>query len=122
MTINDHSMPDAGSLLDGKQFKSMADALGDDFGAIIDEFFESCESFKNRLDESLGDGDVGRFRKICHEIKGASGLIGFRAISAAAADWEATAASGQLPADARLIETFKRLLSDTRAHVGSLEK
>ncbi len=122
MCANDHSLPDSGDLLDGKQFKSMADALGDDFGAIIDGFFESCVSFGNRLDESLGHGDVGRFRNICHEIKGASGLIGFCGIAEAAAAWENTAAGGHLSADPHLMETFKRLVSDTRAHVKSLEK
>ncbi len=118
MATIDPLRPDPGSLLDEKQFKSMSDALGEDFAGIVDDYFESCVSFGNRLDAAVDHDDVGQFRNICHEIKGASGLIGFRGIASTAAAWETAAAEGQLPDDAHLADTFARLVGETKTYVG----
>jgi HPt (histidine-containing phosphotransfer) domain-containing protein len=112
---------DGDPLLDERQFMAMRDALREDFHSIMEEFFESCEGFKGRLEDAVKETDAGQFREVCHEIKGASGLLGLRAIAQAAAGWEAAAINGQLPTDIRLVGNFEQLVINTKAHVDSLK-
>ena len=120
MIPTDGRNPDSESLLDMKQFKGMSDGLGGDFGSIIGEYFESCEEFTAKLTETIRLGEVGKFRDICHEIKGASGLLGFRGITQITTAWEASAVEGHIPQELELPEIFNHLVIKTKTLVDSL--
>ncbi|MEO7100800.1 MAG: Hpt domain-containing protein [Luteolibacter sp.] len=120
MIPTDDSSPHAGSLLDMKQFKAMSDGLGEDLGSIISDYFASCVELTAKLAEAVRLGDVEKFRDVCHEIKGASGLLGFRAIAQITADWESSAIEGHIPKDVELPKILGDLVIETKTRVNSL--
>jgi HPt (histidine-containing phosphotransfer) domain-containing protein len=95
-------------------YQSMSDALGDAFQTIIADFFRDCGGFAIRLEEYSGEGRIGELRELCHEIKGAAALLGFRGLADFAAAWETAAGIGKLPDNARIPESFRRLVTETK--------
>lgn len=109
--------PNQSPLLDPVQHQMMADALGEAFNAVAGEFFNECRRFATGLAEAAESGDASGFRELCHEIKGASALLGFSGISTCAAEWETMAKDGQVPDPGSVRERFPCLVEDTRKHV-----
>lgn len=97
----------------------MSDALGEAFQALVSDFFNDCGSFTICLAELSAKDDAGGFRELCHEIKGAAGLLGFSALSKCAANWEEHSRNGEVPGSAEVGEVFTRLVTETRTLVDS---
>lgn len=115
MTTIDATGLNPGSLIAMGHYQSMSSVLGEEFRTIIADFFRDCDGFANKLEECPSGDRIVDFRKLCHEIKGASALLGFRGIADFAAAWEAAAGNGKLPDGARVAEEFRRLVSETNA-------
>ena len=120
MTAIDATGLNPASLIAMGHYQSMSDVLGDEFQTIIADFFSDCAGFANKLEECSSEERIVDFRKLCHEIKGASALLGFRGLADFAAAWEAAAGNGKLPDGARIAEDFRRLVRDTGALLDSI--
>lgn len=111
--------PDSGPLINPKQYQDMMDALGDDdFFVFVTEFFESCDdAFSKRLADLSNAGVAEPFFELCHEIKGAAGLLGFSGIADCAAAWEAAAKDGHVPGSGEVLERFNLLVGQSKDFV-----
>jgi HPt (histidine-containing phosphotransfer) domain-containing protein len=108
------------SVMDVSHYRTMKDALGDDFAALIADFFADCSRYSAGLTSLAEAGDADGFRELSHELKGASALLGFSGISACAAEWETMAKEGKLPDTGLIRERFPRLVEETRKQVGQM--
>lgn len=112
--------PNGSPLLDSTQHQMMADALGDAFSTVAGDFFSECAHFATGLAETAGSGDVCGFRELCHEVKGASAMLGFSGISTCAANWETMANDGQVPDPTLVRERFPNVVEETRRLVDAM--
>jgi HPt (histidine-containing phosphotransfer) domain-containing protein len=106
-------------VMDTSQHQMMKDAVGEDFMALIADFFTDCNRYANDLTALAEAKDANGFFELSHELKGSAALLGFSGISACAACWESDARNGQVPEVAWVKETFSRLVTDTRAVIES---
>ena len=105
------------SVMDVSQYRTMKDALGEDFAALVADFFTDCRRYSAGLASLAEAGDADGFRELSHELKGASALLGLSGISTCAADWETMSKDGNLPDTGLIRDRFPSLVEETRKQV-----
>ena len=108
------------SLMDVSHYRTMKDALGEDFAELVADFFTDCSRYSAGLTSLAEAGDADGFRELSHELKGASALLGLSGISTCAAEWETMAKDGKLPDTGLIRDRFPSLVEETRKQIAEL--
>lgn len=101
-------------LVDRVQYLSILNALGGDLDQVILDFLTDCERFARQLAECALVADSAGFREVCHEVKGASAILGFTGIANWAAGWSRSAKTGHFPTGEEVAGEFTTLVEATR--------
>ena len=92
-------------------FKELAENLGlekDELQEIVELFLETSASDLHKLRSAIDQGDTQQMVEAAHSIKGASGNLGFMAISEKAKDVEMKAREKDLSGANEAIENIKK--------------
>ena len=82
--------------------------MEDEFTELVEVFLESSGELLDDMGQAYSAGDVDTFIRSVHSLKSSSGNLGCEPLSEMAAQLEAASkASGQLPADATVVDELR---------------